>query len=240
MVSIQFFLDFFFEKGLHVRYRFKECIMQDQPLNPQSENEGKDQSSGSARGKKSSSDGFSGLASAFGGLLSGLQKMESSAGTSASGKGHQNVTGKSIQHWDKLTNVKELHLEYCRNLTDKDLKPLASLINLEILNLSGSGITGDCFKYTKNFESVKELILIDCPNLTDKGLGHLNHLPNLEVLKISGCQITGSCMKNWKELSRLRELALCNCPKLVDKNLRYLGDITTLETINISGIVTSF
>lgn len=175
-------------------------------------------------------EGTSGLADLFGTLFSGTNESGASK-TLVSSK----ISGKALIHWTNLTELKELRLNHCPNLSDKDLKPLAQLTHLEILDLSGSNITGDVFKYTKDMASVRELVLLDCPRLSDKGLKHLSHLPNLEVLKISGAQITGSCFKDWKTLSRLRELEIIGCPKLIDKNLRYLNELSSLVKVDLSG-----
>ncbi len=170
-----------------------------------------------------------GLVDLFSGLFTGGREEGAGAVITPS-----EISGKSFLHWTDLPHVKELKLKYCTNLSDKELKSLLNLSNLEVLDLSGSHITGDAFKYTKDFTSVRELILFNCPFLNDKGLKHLSHLPNLEVLKISGALITGSCFKEWKPLKNLRELVIAGCPKLVDKNLRYLNELTALEKIDLS------
>ena len=85
-----------------------------------------------------------------------------------------------------LSNLLELDLSWCSNLTDEQLTHLPP--------------------------SITKLKLKDCKNLTDQGIENLvNRCPNLEYLDISFCRnVSASAFTKLLELT-LQELVLQGC-----------------------------
>ncbi|GEM_PF-2709311 len=147
------------------------------------------------------------------------------------------IFGPGIKDLSSLKNLKSLNLESCQGLSDPDMQGLGEMTELEVLNLSGSGITGECFKFCSDLKKLKELYLLKCPNLKDKELRELGHLESLEILKISGAKIDGDCFKGWENLKNLKILVVQGCHLLADRNLKYLQGLESLEYLELSGFM---
>ena len=95
-----------------------------------------------------------------------------------------------------LTQLIGLHFwHFPASPTDLDLRPLASLINLEVLSLEGNGISD-----ITPLANLKKLRSLDLVNNRIKNFSPLAGLANLRVLRIT---------KNWaRDLSPLAELNL--------------------------------
>jgi len=90
------------------------------------------------------------------------------------------------------TELQNIDLRYCKNITDKGIRKLQHFTSLETIDLS----------YT---------------NVTDKGLQHLTKITNLKFILLSGCKnITGEGVEVISKLDP-KLLNLCGCDKISDE-----------------------
>ena len=86
-----------------------------------------------------------------------------------------------------------LNLAGCRNLSDKGLQSIASLVHLETLDLSYcTGIAGRGLAHEKPLEHLRVLDLERCSTLQEEVLASLAAMPALEDLDLSDTQINGT------------------------------------------------
>lgn len=104
-----------------------------------------------------------------------------------------------IQSVQKLTNLTEIDLMKCVDLTDQSIKYLAECrtltkISLERQHKIGDGALRALAKYCPN---LNDIVIIDCARITDATLKALGHLDSLKNLNIADCsRISDAGMKN--------------------------------------------
>lgn len=77
------------------------------------------------------------------------------------------IQSNCLRHLHKLKNLKQIHLNQCGFLEDRDVKQLLDkLVNVEIVNLD------------------------DIPNLTDQGVGPLLAIPHLRYVRLSNTGVS--------------------------------------------------
>jgi hypothetical protein len=86
-----------------------------------------------------------------------------------------------------FSNLSELNLAGCGDLSDSVVQHLGLLPKLQQLSLSGCSIVGHGLEHLRVLPNVRMLSLKACTQLTDEGLGHLLPLPALEQLDLSDC-----------------------------------------------------
>ncbi len=104
--------------------------------------------------------------------------------------------------------VRSVRFEYGKG-EDIDFSVLEALQDIEILNLSGSGISNE-------------------------DLTHLQKLSKLQVLQFNSNQISNTGLKNLRGLMNLKVLEL-TATKVSDAGLTYLTPIQTLERLSLTG-----
>ena len=106
-----------------------------------------------------------------------------------------------------LTQLKDLTLQECHEITEEGYAEIAHLTSLQRLDLSGCGgnLTDECVVYLRGLIEMKILNLNHC-NVSDVGLKYLSHLP-LEELYLR-CEITDDGLKHVGKMGSLRVLEL--------------------------------
>jgi len=94
--------------------------------------------------------------------------------------------------------LKELCLERCSALHEGDLAPIAGLIHLEQLDLSGCVAVDDAFidAVVVTHPCLRRLRLRGCVNLRDQGLGLLAGMGSLRDLDLDGSSMTEDGIKS--------------------------------------------
>ena len=134
-----------------------------------------------------------------------------------------------------LTNLTELKLYYCWNLTDKGLNQILKICNhdkLSHLDIGCSSVTGEGLsELSQSFNKVKRINFEYGSNLTDKGLCQIFRLfgGSLKSLDLNNSAIIGEGLSEFTEtLSNLEDLYCYDCSDLTDKGLceifRICGD----------------
>ena len=112
-----------------------------------------------------------------------------------------------------LPNLTGLFL-YETNVTDRGLKHIQSLTQLEQLQLSHMDITDSGLETLRDLTNLKSLILTDIP-ITNAGLEHLLSLTRLEHLRIPE-RSAGDALQQLQEMESLRFLLLQSDSLVVD------------------------
>ncbi|WP_075883122.1 leucine-rich repeat domain-containing protein [Candidatus Protochlamydia sp. W-9] len=132
-------------------------------------------------------------------------------------------------------NLKVLHLQECRNLTDAGLAYLTPLTALQHLNLAGCKFANAGLAHLTPLVALQHLNLSHCRNITDAGLAHLTHLVTLKYLNLGHCKnITDAGLAHLTPLMALQHLNLGHCSNFTDAGLAHLTPLLTLTHLNLS------
>ena len=117
-----------------------------------------------------------------------------------------------------------------RELTDRDLQPLAALKNVTELNLKGAQIQGPGLVHLKNLSQLKRLHL-EQTQVGDEGVAHLEGLANLEYLNLYGAPISDQGLQHLAGLKRLRRLYLWQTKTTAEGRAKLQKALPELEII---------
>ncbi|CUT99673.1 Leucine rich repeat cysteine containing subtype [Echinococcus multilocularis] len=85
-----------------------------------------------------------------------------------------------------LEQLEQLSLDRCKEITNKGIKALGTLLNLQILTLRWcSAMTDECLPHLATLARLRFLSLAGCKALTVKGLLNLTSMKNLQKLEIT-------------------------------------------------------
>ncbi len=121
-------------------------------------------------------------------------------------------------------------------VTDEELKLLATLKQIERLQLGWYGNTKVTDAGLKELGALTNLTLLEfpCSNLTDEGLKALTPLTKLTALDLSNANITGSGLKHLAGIKNLTSLRLQNA-KVNNAALKELASFKKLATLSLNG-----
>ncbi|MBN1920127.1 MAG: hypothetical protein JW892_02685 [Anaerolineae bacterium] len=143
------------------------------------------------------------------------------------------VTGEGLAFLKDLP-LTWLRLAECRNLSDKGLQRIASLVHLETLDLSYcTGITGRGLAHDKPLEHLRVLNLERCSTLQEATLASLAAMPALEDLDLSDTQIDGMGFMHFRNNTTLRRLSLEGCARLNSRTVPHLLNLEALEVLHL-------
>ena len=126
-----------------------------------------------------------------------------------------------IQPLSELTQLKSLIIK-AGPLTKSNMPAFA--------NPKEGAINDDDLKVIANLKQL-ELLDLRNANLTDQGLSEIAKLTNLEVLDLSFTAITDAGLKHLANMPKLKSLYLCNNAKISNKGILALGTIKSLEKV---------
>jgi WD40 repeat protein/Leucine-rich repeat (LRR) protein len=119
------------------------------------------------------------------------------------------------------------------SITDAGLRPLRSLLALEVLRLGGAGISDAGLVHLAGLRALQHLDLHGT-NIGDAGLVHLSGLTDLRRLYLGNTAIKGPGLSDLKGLLRLRELSLGET-EVGDAHVESLRALKNLTTLDLSG-----
>jgi hypothetical protein len=93
------------------------------------------------------------------------------------------------------------------SITDAELEHIATMRQLESLELSGLDITGEGFRDFANLANLKRISLENSPRFSDEGVRHLSRVGSLEELSIRA-NITDASISDLTRMPNLRDLKL--------------------------------
>ena len=112
-----------------------------------------------------------------------------------------------LAHLSGLTKLKKFYAHMNPKITDKGVKSLSGMQELEVLTVGGTGITDAGLKQLSRLE---QLTLLEVYNtrITDAGLAHLTKLKHLNSLNLRLTPITDAGLKHLSGLKQLKTLTL--------------------------------
>jgi hypothetical protein len=138
-----------------------------------------------------------------------------------------------------LSNLERLDV-YSNKITDDGLKPLASQGKLKTLTLSAPNVTGEGLKHLTGLTALTELSLGQV-NLGDTRLDQIAILRQVTSLTIEGTQriegthgITDKGLEQIANFDNLRRLTLTIVP-ITDAGLVHLSRMKNLESVSLHG-----
>lgn len=132
-----------------------------------------------------------------------------------------------------LTDLREVHVMYCKTFTNADMAYLRSLTKLERLYLP-NGVSDEGFRH---LAPLKKLQLLRLHNgvMTDAGLAVLKDKTEMRELSLWRCRkLTGKGLKYLAGMQRLKHLDLRRCDSITDEGLPFLAGLTQLEVLDMS------
>jgi hypothetical protein len=88
----------------------------------------------------------------------------------------------------------------------RDLSKLAGLINLRLLDLSGTPVSGDALRALASLPNLRELRLGLAPNIHDADIPNLVALKQLRILYIAGTGITAAGVARLRQSGQIEKL----------------------------------
>lgn len=88
-----------------------------------------------------------------------------------------------------LTRLNCLRLNNANNVTNRGIKNLSSLTELNLLDLSGTGITDQGLSDLRTLDQL-EILGLDNTRVSDRGIMELRGLKRLRLLKLQGTKVT--------------------------------------------------
>jgi internalin A len=143
---------------------------------------------------------------------------------------YANVTDVDLKELAALRSLQMLNLDSTK-VTDAGLKDLAALNNLQYLNLYGTSVTDAGLKDLAALKTLKALRL-EKTQITDAGLKELAALKNLQALCLDSTQLTDAGLKYLAALQSLKELYLGDT-KITDAGLKELTRLKNLQSLKL-------
>ena len=128
------------------------------------------------------------------------------------------------------THVGSLTVEDASHFTDRSMTILATLTNLQELNLGRPGITSTGMSHLKNLKELRKLYLLQATKIYDAGVAYLKDLQHLEELDLSGSGISNAAASTFKAISTLTMIAVPKT-KFGDAGAAELKDMSGLKTL---------
>jgi hypothetical protein len=123
---------------------------------------------------------------------------------------------------------------HCCAMKDQELQELAHLVSLRSLNLGGGLLLSDRgLKEVARLENLQALYLFYTP-VTDAGLRELPGLKDLQALDLFSTQVTDAGLRHLTELRKLQALNLGRT-RVTDAGLRELARLKSLRWLDLSG-----
>jgi predicted Zn finger-like uncharacterized protein len=140
------------------------------------------------------------------------------------------LTDDDLAPLSRLPSLRTLDLQYSEKITDKGVKHLTGLVNLESLTMRKNLLTDDALADIKKLPKLTSLKLAD-NRITDKGLIHLKEMTQLQALDLSGnSEISDAGLEHLKGLTHLSGLHLFGT-KVSDKGVAELKKTLTNTTV---------
>jgi Leucine-rich repeat (LRR) protein len=132
-----------------------------------------------------------------------------------------------------LTDVREVHVMYCKTFTNADMAFLRSMTKLERLYLPNE-ISDEGFRHLAPLKKL-QLLRLHNGTMTDAGLAVLKDKTEMRELSLWRCRrLTGNGLKYLAGMKRLKHLDLRRCDAVTDEGLPFLAGHTQLEVLDMS------
>ena len=141
-----------------------------------------------------------------------------------------------------LAKIKSLRrLTAFLEVTDKGVAMLATLPDLETIEINGKGVTDKSAELIGQMKSLKWLEFQDCP-ITDKALMSFSQLSNLELFRLYRTRVSGDGLQHLRKLPKLSLLGIYfderrQHPPNLHPSLREVGRFRQIDNLDLGGDV---
>jgi hypothetical protein len=142
------------------------------------------------------------------------------------------VTDDGIKRLAMLEDLRVLHLDAVRSVSDRGMKSLAPIKSLVELHVSSPLITDEGISHLARCDTLCKLF-ISQTTLDDNGLRELAKLPRLQFLDISGTRITNAGLGDIKQFPALEHLSLGGT-SISDDGVERLVGYKKLKSLDLS------
>lgn len=141
-----------------------------------------------------------------------------------------NVSNTGVKHLASLKNLETLDLSWNYSLRTRGFAHLSSLVKLRNLILRSCEVEDGDLDLLAPLSNL-EMLDLSSTKITDEGLLKLSPLENLKSLKLSKCKITDEGLIHLKPFAeRLSTLCLHMCP-ITDQSLDHIVTLTNLREL---------
>lgn len=141
------------------------------------------------------------------------------------------MTPEAIKALAEFTDLEYLSL-WGTTVGDDDIRRLASLANLQAIDLSYTDVTGKSIRSLSSLKKLAYLRLEGC-DVKDEHLAPLARMPQVSMLYLGRTKVTDAGLKHLRGLKDLNVLQLSDC-KISDEGLASLGDFPIIQHLWLS------
>jgi hypothetical protein len=146
----------------------------------------------------------------------------------------EKVTGTGLAALTKLP-IEELHIGFCRGLTNDGLKEIGKIKTLRVLILPQGKFDDDGMKQLAELTNLEELTV--SYGVNDVGMYVCKNFKKLRKVNANNCGVSDGAMKALLECPELRVLELYGS-KVTDLGYSYIGKMSKLEELRTSYNIT--
>jgi len=143
------------------------------------------------------------------------------------------LTEDALRHLEGLTALRHLELPAHPQIGPAGARHLASLKQLEFLELGGARLTDSGVQELLSLENLQHLVLPD-NGLSDASMESLGKLKSLVRLQVGSNNLTGKGLARLQSLTSLQTLQM-QATRLTDEDLRLLAAFPELSDLDLSG-----
>ncbi len=122
-----------------------------------------------------------------------------------------------------------------KSFGDADCAKLATLADLQVLDLGKCQITDAGLDHVAKLASLESLTLEGVVAITDAGIAKLPGLTKLTNLNVGGTSVTDQAMESIGKLPAIQKLSLAPAPGVTDAGMRHLDGLKQLDEIWLVG-----
>ncbi len=143
------------------------------------------------------------------------------------------VTDEVLSSLASLPEIEVLELSHNGTVTDESLMYLGRIPALKTLYLFRTNVQGLGLAHLEHLTQLENLTL-DCSPVNDAGLQHLGRLRSLKHLNLNHTSITGADIAHLENLHQLAHLGL-NYTAITDQGLKHLERVKSLTSLEVIG-----
>jgi len=141
------------------------------------------------------------------------------------------ITTEAVETLGRFERLETLSL-WGTTADDDDIKRLAGLRKLRVIDLTFTDVTGASLRTLSTLPELISVRLEGC-NVTDKQLAPLADMPQLAMLYLGRTKVTDAGLKHLSKLKNLILLQLSDC-RITDAGLASLGDLPRIQSLWLS------
>ncbi len=142
------------------------------------------------------------------------------------------VTDQDLAFLSRMPTARRLSLGHT-SVTDTGLEHLASHVDLNWLDLTGTAIGDEGLAHLSRATQMNQLSLAQT-RVTDRSMPLVGTFSELEILDLSGTPVSDQGFQHLAGLARLRELWV-EQTRITDDSLPLIGNLGSLQVLDLSG-----